>query len=939
MKAVAIQIDVPPKYLKTIEDRDFVRVGQKLTGHVQLSERGRPKKIEIRWKDCRGRLLGRSGGGKYDAYNRRLAFEFDVRHNPFWEHHIECEIDGVLQEARATFNIMPTTQGWETAPAITWGHYPDGEFYDRLQEVGVNAQIAFKMNPFHDVSRHGMRFYIDNSTPDEISAYHRPHKLFWEPPAGTKPPYFPWGPGFRDNWKLIQERYLRMRERALKEGLTVSGDQHFRKLLWRDFCPNNPGTVREAGDRLVGVVRQHKGFRPLFYNMADEAGIADQTKAFDYCYCPHCMDKFRRVLEQKYRTLSALNAAWGTSFDNWDAVYPLTTDETMGRQQRGKPLNFASWNDHRAFMDDTFANFFAEIRRIGREYDPIGDFSQGGCQAPAAFGGWDYTKVIEGVDALIPYNIGGNQEAVRSMQPNLKNLSPFFGDDERHVRGLWYAYVHGDAGVVFWDADGANGRFVERPSGKLSTRGKRFGPALREIRGGYAQQFKAWDRTDDPIGLLYSQPSLRAHWLLDALDRQGTSEWFDVDGDDGRYKSVRMSWQQLIEDRQFQYRYVSYRGIDEDTVDLGKYRMLILPEAISISEKKARALSDFVYNGGVLVADGSCGRMDGNLSQVAGGMLDDLFGVRHGKKLDRKAGARLRSAPAKDDPWLVFDKSIRELTALDGEVRLNKSSGAEAAAVAGQAPAMVRRRFGEGWAVYLNADVHTYQSDRFLLDEPRGQLLRDLFDVLADLAGIEPTAIVEDHTLPATAGIEITRYTQAGGEMLVALGNRPFRLTGVGVSTEKHALDSFEIDREVTLHFEDRRHTYNSRTGEYLGNVDSVKAVVPKLTPLILSRLAGRVGKLDVQLPASVSAGSTATVKFAIGGDGPAMDHVVRVDVYRPDGTWAYWYSGTPTAAGGAGQWDIHLCLCSRPGRWKVVCRDTVTGKEVTKSLRVTAAK
>ncbi|MCX7591515.1 MAG: hypothetical protein N2255_07800 [Kiritimatiellae bacterium] len=110
MKAVSIVMDYPPKFVQAHEDRDFFKVGQKLTGYVTLDEARRPRRIEIRWRDCRGRLLGRTRG-RYDPYNRRVHFEFEITHNPFWLHWIECEIDGVLQEARAEFAVSPPTQG------------------------------------------------------------------------------------------------------------------------------------------------------------------------------------------------------------------------------------------------------------------------------------------------------------------------------------------------------------------------------------------------------------------------------------------------------------------------------------------------------------------------------------------------------------------------------------------------------------------------------------------------------------------------------------------------------------------------------------------------------------------------------------------------------------------------------------------------------------
>jgi hypothetical protein len=933
MKAVAVVVTCPPKFVQAHEDRDPAKSGQTLAGYVTLDRPGRPRRIEIRWRDSRGRLMGRTSG-RHEPYNRRVHFEFAVAESFFWQHRIECDIDGVRQDACASFTTSPATQGWETMPAITWATYPEGDFHDRLQEAGVNGEVAFKMRPTGAVAQHAMRFYVDNSTPDEIATYHRPHRLFWEPPADAKPPHVPWGLGYIHNWRSILDRYVRTRARARRDGVKmISRDDHYRKVLWRDFCPNAPGALAESRERLAGVVRLHKGFRPLFYNMADEAGITDQCKAFDYCYCPWCMDKFRQRLEQRYGTLSRLNSEWGTDFRSWDTVYPMTTDETLDAQIRGRPFNIASWNDHRAFMDDTFVEFFRRVRDEGKHWDSIGDFSQGGCQAPSAFGGWDYAKVIRHIDAIIPYNIGGNQEVIRSLRPGLKNLSPFFGDDPLHIRGLWCAYIHGDAGVVFWDADEKTGRFVTRPKGALSRRGRLFGPALREIRGGYARQFKAWTRVDDPIGLLYSQPSLRAHWLIEALDRRGTSEWFSRDGTDSRYTHVRLAWQRLIEDRQLQYRYASYLAVDDREEDFSSFRLLVLPETISVSEYLVSALRSFVSAGGVLVADGRCGRMTGNGRQVSSGLLDDLFGIAHGPALSLKPGAKLRAL--KGATWLPLGASVGALRSLDAEVRIPAGSGAEAAASAGKAPALIRRKVGKGWAVYLNADIHSYDWDRYDLSRPAPGVWREIADAIVRLAGISRAATVTERGLGTTAGIELTCFRQGQAGMAVAIANRTYRQSGIGEKLADDVLGSFETKRSLTLSFPEQAHTWNSRTGRYLGKTDSVTQAMEPLRPLIVSRLPYRVRGVRVDVPASVSAGDRVTVGLSLRADGDPVDHAMNVEVHAPDGCWCYWYSGVVVARSGRGDHTFTLALDDVPGRWLIRVRDTVTGAVAERPLRV----
>ena len=937
MKAIKIVVNVPAKYIHAAEDRDFLHVGQKLIGYVQLDSPARPKKCEIRWLDSRGRLLGRSAGD-FDAYQRRVNFQFDLDQNLFWIHTVECSLDGVRQSAVARFPVAPTSQGWETAPAITWATYPEGDFYDRLMEVGVNGIIAYRMVPYEHVTENAMRHYVDQTTYDEISLYHRPFKVFWEPPADRKGVTDQ--ADYNENWKLLLERYVRIRARAKKEGIMISRDPHYRKLLWRAFCPNDPGTVKVAADRFAAVVRQHKGFRPLFQNMADEAGIGDQTRPFDFCYCPFCMDKFRLKLQKKYGSLAETNRQWGTDFAHWNDVYPLTCDETIeatvSPAARNKPLNFASWADHRAFMDDTIVEFFGEVRLRGQWVDPIGTFSQGGCQWPTIYGGWDYAKIVSTVDAVVPYNIGGNQEIIRSIRPELKNLSPFFGDDPRHVRNMWYAYIHGDSGIIFWDADEKTGRFVTRPSGKISLRGKRFGPALREMRGGYAQLFKTWQRVDEPIGLLYSQPTERAHWMLETLDDRPAKQWFDRIYR-SRYVKTRQSWQRIIEDRQLQYRYLSYLDIDNTAVDLRAYRLIVLPETLAISPTLARALRQFVNDGGVLVADGRCGRFAENCRQAEAGVLDDLFGVTSGGPVNLKTGKSLQ--PVKNG-WVKLDKGISGLKALDPSLRLAPGSGAEPAARAGTAPAVIRRKVGAGWAIYLNCDLNVYDTRRHLVSDPAAEAARKLVDALVNLAAIQPAG-VSDQTFGSTAALERTRFASSDGEAIVLLPNREWSFSGTGEKLPQDAQEVFEVDRKVTLVFNEPAHTWNSRTGKYLGRVDAVRATVPRLTPLIVTRLPYRVTGLTVTLPGTVAAGEHFQIAAAVRTSGAAtpVEHVFRIDVYSPTGQWCHWYSQVLPGPAGQVAVTVPLALNDAPGSWRVDVRDIVTGTTASKPFRVRAAK
>jgi hypothetical protein len=158
----------------------------------------------------------------------------------------------------------------------------------------------------------------------------------------------------------------------------------------------------------------------------------------------------------------------------------------------------------------------------------------------------------------------------------------------------------------------------------------------------------------------------------------------------------------------------------------------------------------------------------------------------------------------------------------------------------------------------------------------------------------------------------------------------------VGEKLAEDTLESFEVDRRLTIGFPTAAYTYNSRSGKYLGRTAQVSQTLPRLTPLTLARLPYRVRKLEATVPGKVKRGDEVVIKFGIDtGDHQALDHVVRVDVTRPDGQWAHWYSGTPVARGGVGSWAFPLAHDAARGVWRVTLRDIVTGEQVTRAMRV----
>lgn len=90
----------------------------------------------------------------------------------------------------------------------------------------------------------------------------------------------------------------------------------------------------------------------------------------DGCFCPLCAAAFQQYLEEKYKTVEALNAAWGTA--RWSLTYRSFADVIPPRHDTWNHASlFAEWV---RFQDETICSYIREQAEAVRPYTdaPIG---------------------------------------------------------------------------------------------------------------------------------------------------------------------------------------------------------------------------------------------------------------------------------------------------------------------------------------------------------------------------------------------------------------------------------------------------------------------------------------------------------------------------------------------------------------------------------------
>jgi Beta-galactosidase len=474
--------------------------------------------------------------------------------------------------------------------------------------------IADDARPLLDA---GMRWYVENIATDFYSAYHR---------------YFPDRPV---NWRFLEvERLYR-------------ADTNNPAARMRDPSLSDPAWLETISSRLRAIVETHRPYRPLFYNLADEPGIADLNSFWDFDFSQPSLTAMREWLKSRYGTLAALNAEWGTSFADWSAVVPMTTPEAMRRNDG----NYAAWADFKAWMDIAFARAVGTGRDAVHAADPA---TLAGLEGGQKFGwgGYNYVTLSDAVDVmetepeLFPL--------VRALNPKLHLLSTSFGSGPVEEHRIWRALLNGGGGVIVWD----NKQQFVGPDDSLGTRGQGAAAFFQELRRGVGGLVINSDEVRDDVAILYSPESLRVQWLLDWKDKgeawpgRGAEA---EDRDDNTVRNASDAYARGLEQLGFEPTYLSPEMIERGALQ-HDVRLLILPHAIALSDAAARAIAYFAAAGGTVIADTMPGVYDEHGKRLAEPLLWALFDG--GRKLG--PAARIARRDYEADPPVSIEVEDRE---------------------------------------------------------------------------------------------------------------------------------------------------------------------------------------------------------------------------------------------------------------------------------------
>jgi hypothetical protein len=569
----------------------------------QLTAKG---DVSIHWTDSLGRVVEDRTFPIELTDEDRFSFRLDVRRAVAMKNKltVHLSLDGKSkkgaperkdEEQQAAFVARPPGREWRDYMIVMWQNYP-ANLQPALEQLGINAgEYKYKSRELPDfLIDNNVRWYSEGIGTDFYSTYHQ-----WRPDR----PY---------NWDLLQAKELYRRDPSRKEAFK----RH--PSFW------DPEWRAKIHDRLVEDARKNSPYRPLFYSLADESGIADLAAFWDFDFSDQSLAPMRPWLRERYRTLAALNREWGTQFDSWDLVTPMTTHEAM--QEKGD--NFASWADFKEWMDISFADALKMGTDAVHEVDKDAYVGIGGGQMPS-WGGYDYSRITKAITAIEPYDIGGSVEIIRSLNPNMPMLSTGFANGDWEQHRAWYELLHGHRGLIIWDE---KHEYVDE-NGKPGPRGEQAAKYYNEIRDGIGALIINSRPVTDPIAIHYSQPSMRTEWML--ARRPEGDAWINrsakTERTDNNFMRLRESWCKLIEDQGLQYKFVAYGDLAKGRLLTAGYHVLVLPQSSALSQEEADAIHEFVAQGGIAIADGEPGTFNEHSRRLPQSSVVDLFGGAHDK--------------------------------------------------------------------------------------------------------------------------------------------------------------------------------------------------------------------------------------------------------------------------------------------------------------------
>jgi len=359
-----------------------------------------------------------------------------------------------------------------------------------------------------------------------------------------------------------------------------------------------------------------------------------------------------------------------------------------------------------------------------------------------------------------------------------------------------------------------------------------------------------------------------------------------------------------------------------------KYKVVILPLALALSNEEIQQLEQFVRRGGVVIADAAPGWLDQHCAWQKNDRLNKLFGiatVNSDKRELKLASGEVRTS-TQGSEW-GLPRELSGLRIAEPDVKL---SGGTALLKIGNDEAAIVNRTGSGWTIYLNTAWDQYPKQRAA--KFGGAAYRQLANAILNKAGIQPTIQVSSPDGRPLPQAQIARY-KFGNAEIVAIVKENVAIAGVvgqdGVTTYNDANLGQVAKQELTIKLPRKFYVTDVRAGKNLGFTNVVHSSILVGDALILA-LTPEVNELKFDGPVSAHTGEH--VSFSLRSTGATL---VRCHVYGPDGARLPIYSSNVLVENGRGTFSLPFALNDPTGKYVLRATDVVTGARIERSIEL----
>lgn len=414
--------------------------------------------------------------------------------------------------------------------------------------------------------------------------------------------------------------------------------------------------------------------------------------------------------------------------------------------------------------------------------------------------------------------------------------------------------------------------FVD-PDLTLNAQGRSFEKTFGELRGeGISRTVTALTRVHDKVAIHFSMASGHVWWVSDGkLKYQQMEDSMSTSPNFARFMKNREGWSELLEDLGYQYNYLSYEQLEKGDLTKAGYKVLILPGSIALSTKEVKQIRAFVKAGGVVIAETMPG-----MTTV------------HGRPLPESSLADVFAAP----------------------------------------------RYGRGRAVCTNTWLHEYNRNR---TTSAGEQARATVQGIFDAVRLKPRIVVTKAGDQPPITIERVSWTGGGLEVVALLKEMRGMFAPSSDGTMRY-LDRPGISAEdkVRVTLPKSAHCYDLRAHKYLGEKQSLTTTLREADPKIYALLPYQVKGIKLAVTGGKRPGELVKyeVKLNVGAARPAR-HVVKVEVFSPDGKKQALYRANLDTRAGAGSGQFRLALNDAPGTWRLVATDVISGEKAEASWKV----